>query len=151
MLMMDRSPGIQLEGAYALGARLSTPVSDPDLLFAAVRELQSCLAKPVPDEIKGAILEDLGVARYSDRDSELRAQVEQFIVLQSQGAPEVVLGAARGLEALTRQHPEGVLDERTRPRLRQLAVYGQKVTQSQTTNVAAIVRRLAVQSLITIG
>jgi peptidyl-prolyl cis-trans isomerase B (cyclophilin B) len=149
-LMTDPNPGIQLEAAYGLGAHLSKPGPEPDLVAASFKELQACLARPALDNaVHGAILEDIGVTLYPTPI--LRHDAEQFLVQESNGAPQVTLGAMRGLEALIRQNPVGVQDERTRERLRQLAVYGARIGQPVEADVSATIRRLAVQSLMAIG
>jgi len=149
LLMTDASPGIQLEAAYGLGAHLSKPGPEPDLVAAAFKELQACLTRKIDDTVRAAILEDIGITLYPTPI--LRHDAEQFLVQESNGPAQVTLGAMRGLEALIRQDPVGVQDERTRERLRQLAAHGPRIGQPLEADASATIRRLAVQSLMAIG
>jgi cyclophilin family peptidyl-prolyl cis-trans isomerase len=144
---------VQAEAAYGLGVRLSRSGVDADLMTAAMRELKACFDVVPSPSAKALILEDIGLARY-ERDDQV-TEAESFLVLAGRSSePLFVIGAARGLESLYRQHGQYPIRESALLLLRQLARYGRQATEdvdaSSPVHSDAQVRRLALMALQTV-
>ena len=151
-LLLDTSPEVQKEAAYAIGTRLAVAGRQPDVYTAAFREIQSCLLRQTPrlgDDVRSLLLEAIGIAAYAN--DEQRATAEAFLLEQSRGSTEKILGATRGLEGLVRQNPRRPIQSETRDRLRELAVLGQVAGQPVAYDPNTTIRMLAVQALMTAG
>ena len=151
-LLLDTSPEVQKEAAYAIGTRLAVAGRQPDVYTAAVNEIRSCLQRQTPrlgDDVRGLLLEAIGIAAYAN--DEQRATAEAYLLEQSRGSTEKILGATRGLEALVRQNPRRPIQSETRERLRELAVSGQVAGQPVSYDPNVTIRMLAVQALMTAG
>jgi peptidyl-prolyl cis-trans isomerase B (cyclophilin B) len=136
---------VAMEGAYAIGAQLSRPGLDANVVTAATRELRACFSLAGDSEVAGLILEDLGVAHY-EKENEIQG-TENFLIQESFGTGSKILGAVKGLEALIRQHPQHQIGDNARFRLRQLVTYGSRTNEPSALNADARIRRLALMAL----
>lgn len=151
-LLDDPSPDVQREAAYGIGKRISVAGKPAELYAAVFKELRICATRTqtqTTDDVRGLLLEAVGLAAYGDDED--RNAAETFLVQQSQGSLETILGAARGLEALVRGNAKRPIQDVARARLRELAVSGQVAGQPVGSDPRATIRMLAVQTLVTAG
>ena len=145
-LLLDSSMAIQTEAAYGIGRRLADPGLSPTVKSAAVEELKHCLTRAKDHGLAGRELEAFGTFRYET--DEQRAEIEALLVKESHTLGDAtvlfrIIGAVKGLEGLIRLDPQRTVREDTRIRLRQLAIYGIRITEDPS----AAVRRLAMLAL----
>jgi cyclophilin family peptidyl-prolyl cis-trans isomerase/HEAT repeat protein len=145
-LLRSPSPRIRREAAFGIGLGLSKESESMDLVSAARREIEVCLLGEKDTAVQALLMEAVGAARYG-KDAD-RAEAERMLVDYSKRVElEVVLGAMRGLEALTRQSPKYSFTDETRQQLRTLAVREPPGVPPGQAEVAARLRRLAMMAL----
>ncbi len=127
----DSSPLVRREAANAIG----------EIMSGAVRELRPHPARPAADNLTWArtalerrllvesdngvaatILETIGRLKYTDDAT--RDEIEALLIKHADGAPERILGATKGLEALIRGNPKRQVGVPARETLRRVAVSG---------------------------
>jgi cyclophilin family peptidyl-prolyl cis-trans isomerase len=144
-------PRVRREAAFGIGLILSKPTTSTEtdaqhLASGARREIEVCLLSEQDTAVQALLLEAMGAAVYV-KDSD-RSEAEIDLVDYSKRTNlEVVLGAARGLEALTRQAPNFSFRDETRARLRELAIREPPGVAPGQVEIAARVRRLAMMAL----
>ncbi len=145
-LLADEAPLVRSEAANALG---QVVLSGQTALASG--PLIASLSTETDPTVRGAILRTL--ARLPYESGEMVATVEQLLVrsLVGDNPPEVLLGAARGLESLLRQHAQShTLTLESVVQLRRAARLGRSAPFDDTTT-AVRVRRLATAALVTVG
>ncbi|HEX5070283.1 MAG TPA: peptidylprolyl isomerase [Vicinamibacterales bacterium] len=165
-MLLDRNPRVKAEGAYGIGVQLMRPGLDPRIAAAAAREIRVCLSSPVvlgqpppgpgvpiaaPPPAIGAVrallFEALGLVRFvADADFQAAADALASETTRIDNPPEL-LGAAKGLEALLRQHPQFKPGAGVIGRLRQLTTYGARMTEAPSFAMDARIHRLAMMAL----
>ena len=150
-LLNDAAPLVRSEAANAIGQALSGTQSDlrddepPTAaeVTAGRQSLEARFAAEKDDAVAGVILATLGRMRHDAAELE---GVEQFLLTAATGAPERLLGAAEGFEALARRNPRRPLTEPVRARLRELSAIGRSATGA-TGQTLARLRRLVMTTL----
>ena len=137
ILASDRDPRVRREAANAIGNVLAPnrgdyytgAQPDPFQIIGARIELESCYARESNAEVAATILETLGRLPYADEGAV--SEAEQFLtaqidLLMAQPARSSVklLGAAKGIELLLRQHQNRPVAPPTTQQLRKLAFMG---------------------------
>jgi len=150
-LLDDAVPQVRAEAANALGQALSGTRSDlrddepPSAAEVTVgrQRLEVRFAAEKDDAVAGVILATLGRMRHDASELDV---VEAFLLTASNGAPERLLGAADGFEALARRNPRRPLTEPARARLRDLSAIG-RTTSGAMGETLARLRRLVMTTL----
>jgi aminopeptidase YwaD len=146
--MRHENPVVRKEAAYGIAVKLSE--TEGELLRFALIELRACLDRETDADVQALLLEGWGSARY-ENDAQ-RAEAETLLVNETRrGDPSKrviqILGATRALEALIRLAPRRPVSEDARARLRELALYGRRLTSDDPKNLDARIRRLALMAL----
>ena len=150
-LLDDAAPQVRAEAANAIGQALSGTRSDlrddepPTAaeVTAGRQRLEARFAAEKDDAVAGVILATLGRMRHAA--SELDA-VEAFLLTASTGAPERLLGAAEGFEALARRNTRRPLTEPARARLRDISGLGRSTSGAASESLARL-RRMVMTAL----
>lgn len=175
-LLKDPEFSVRVEAANALADVVKSETPEAAQVWAEM--LAALTRTPVPDDATGAaMLEAVGRLPYvENRKPDLAAIFLVNCLLATNCLPAVpdgaldyrvsparLLGAAKGLEALTRRNPRVQLAEPARRVIRALSGHGRNDftriasafggahTDADLTEMTARIRRLSMQSLINIG
>ncbi|HVQ41044.1 MAG TPA: peptidylprolyl isomerase, partial [Vicinamibacterales bacterium] len=146
--MRNTNAVVRKEAAYGIAVKLSE--TEGELLRSALIELRACLDRETDAEVQALLLEGWGIAKYAN--DEQRAEAETLLVNETQkGDPAkratVILGATKALESLIRLAPRRPVSDAARARLRELALFGRRLTSDDPKDVDARIRRLAMMAL----
>jgi len=142
-LLNAAAPAVRRDAATAYGLALAT---DPSHAAAACAILRTQLAGEPEDEVRASLCEVLGRLPYQTAVDVQSAEIALVAATRSGHAPDappvILLGAARGIEALIRLRLKlSIPAPATLERLRQLSISAKDT----------LVRRLALAALITSG
>lgn len=142
--MRNSNDVVRKEAAYGIVVKLAD--TDEELIKPALIELRACLDREKVADVQAVLLEGWGIAKYTN--DEQRAEAEAILIDESKrGQPAKILGATKALEALIRLAPRRPVSDAARVRLRELALYGNRVQSADVQNVDARIRRVAMMAL----
>ncbi len=146
--MRNTNAVVREEAAYGIAVKLSE--TGGELVRSALIELRACLDRETDQDVQALLLEGWGTARY-ENDAD-RAEAETLLVNETRKGDPLkravqILGATKALESLIRLAPRRPVSDDARARLRELALYGRRLTSDDPKNLDARIRRLAMMAL----